>query len=86
MLVNLSSLIIPVYNVCIWLIHCGEKNYTALTTFQGCFFFNYLTDFSYFPLEKNSECFRIQAEQVKNDLFERGRIWFQLFYIDFQLF
>ena len=43
-------------------------------------FFSYLTDFSYFLCEKKSESSRKLSEQHKNDLFERGFRWFQLFY------
>ena len=55
---------------------------------QGMIFFScmYLTDFSYFSVKRNSENCRIQLEQVKTDLFERGYRWFHLFLIDFQLF
>jgi len=52
----------------------------------GMIFFSYLTDFSYFCLNKKSKSCRTWSEQVKNDLFERGCRWFQLFFNDFQLF
>ena len=65
---------------------------------SGMIFFSYLTDFSYFPLEKN--CWKLpdtvktgqwtQSEQVnghsQNRSFKRGCRWLQLFFIDFQLF
>jgi len=34
----------------------------------------------------NSECCRTWSEQVKNGDFENGCRWFQIFFIDFQLF
>jgi hypothetical protein len=51
-----------------------------LTCFNrtGMILFSYLTDFNYFPL---SFFFWTQSEQVKNDRFERGCRWFQLFYL-----
>ena len=63
--------------------------------FRDEFFFSYLTDFSYFPLERN--CRKLlntvrtgqkwtQSEQITNGPFERWCRWLQLFFIDFQLF
>jgi hypothetical protein len=51
---------------------------------SGMIFVSYLTDFSYFPLSEIAESCRTQSEQVKN--VKRGCRWFQLFFIDFQLF
>ena len=52
-------------------------------------FFSYLTNFSYFPLKivfQKLQDTITWSEQVKNGHFERGRRWFQLFFIDFSYF
>ena len=49
----------------------------------GVIFFSYLTDF-FFLLNCFSESCRTRSEQVKNEPVESR--WFQLFFIDFQLF
>jgi hypothetical protein len=48
--------------------------------------FSYLTDFSYFPLERNCQKLLDTVQVKKNGPFERGCRWFKLFFIDFQLF
>ena len=53
---------------------------------QWFFSLSYLTDFTYFCVNKKSKSCWIWSEQVNNDLFERQCRWFQLFFNDFQLF
>ena len=48
--------------------------------------FNYSTDFSYFPLKTVSRRLLDTVRTGKNDHFERGCKWFQLFFIDFSYF
>jgi hypothetical protein len=50
------------------------------------FFFSYLTNFSYFPLNFFPKNYRMYSDQVKNWPLKRGCRCFQLFFIDFQLF
>ena len=48
------------------------------------FFLCFLTDFNYFPLKKNSECFRIKSKQVKKKKMTILKDGFSYFFIDFQ--
>jgi hypothetical protein len=54
--------------------------------YRGVIFFSYLTDFRFFLWREIAEICWTQSEQVKNGPFGRGCLWFQLFFIDFQLF
>ena len=55
-----------------------------------CFFPSHLLNcFQLFPSKQNSESCRTESEQVRNGPDEKkggGCSWFQLFFIDFQLF
>ena len=64
----------------------AEKTYLSPFYYHEKIFSLLFNRFQLFSSEKNSESCRTLSEQVKNRPFERGCRWFQLFFIDFQLF
>jgi hypothetical protein len=58
--------------------HCPRGPFCAFAHVESkyiagmIFFFRYLIDYSYFPLEKIAKSCWTQSEQVKNGPFERG--------------
>jgi len=49
-----------------------RKGFISIVINSGMIFFSYLTDFSYFPLEKKSESCWTRSEQVKMTILKEG--------------
>ena len=68
------------------LISCQRVVFKCASYLAGMIFFRYLTDFSYFPLERNYRKLLVTVRTCQNGPFERGCTWFQLLFLDFRLF